>query len=143
MSCKELRGGILKEVAAAIAVSGERVLVSRRAPGQSLAGLWEFPGGKVEAGEDVQTCIVRELKEELGVRAIARNVIARSEYAYPGGAIMLVAIEVILEEADFQLTVHDQHAWIELQKLLELDLAPADIPIAKKLQQIYAKDLNT
>lgn len=60
----------MKEVAAAIAIRESKILVSRRAPGQSLEGLWEFPGGKVEAGEDVQTCIVRELDEELGVRAV-------------------------------------------------------------------------
>jgi 8-oxo-dGTP diphosphatase len=103
--------------------------------------LWEFPGGKVEAGEDVQTCIVRELKEELGVRAMAGKVVATSEYTYPGGAILLVAVEAKLEGKDLRLTVHDQHAWIELQDLLKLDLAPADVPIAETVQQIYGKDL--
>lgn len=132
----------MKEVAAAIAIRGGRILVSRRAPGQALEGSWEFPGGKVEAGEDVQTCIVRELKEELGVGSVAGNVIARSEYAYPGGAILLVAVEVSLEGTDLRLTVHDQHAWIELKDLLELKLAPADVPIAKAVQQIYGKDLD-
>lgn len=130
----------MKEVAAAIAIRDQRVLVSRRAPGQALEGLWEFPGGKIEAGEDAQTCIVRELEEELGVRAIARNVLAQSDYTYPGGAIRLVAVDVLLEATDFQLTVHDQHQWIALEDLTKMSLAPADIPIAKKVQQIYGRD---
>ncbi len=109
------------------------MLVTRRAAGQNLAGFWEFPGGKVEPGEDVQSCIVRELHEELGVASTAGEVIDRSEYSYPGGAISLIAIEVSLHSTDFILSVHDDHAWIDLGDLLTLNLAPADIPIAKGL----------
>ena len=133
----------MKEVAAAIAVRDHRILVSRRAPGQALEGLWEFPGGKIEAGEDAQTCIIRELQKERVVRAIAKSVIAQSEYTYPGGAIRLVAVEVLLDATGLQLTVHDQHAWVKLQDLLNLKLAPADIPIAEEVQQIYGKDVDT
>ena len=133
----------MKEVAAAIAIRDHRILVSRRASGQALEGFWEFPGGKIEAEEDAQTCVIRELQEELGVRAIAKSVIAQSEYTYPGGAIRLVAVEVLLDATDLQLTVHDQHAWVKLQDLLNLKLAPADIPIAEELQQIYGKDVDT
>lgn len=132
----------MKQVAAAISIREGKVLVSRRAPGQALEGFWEFPGGKVEDGEDVQTCIVRELQEELGVRSVAGKVIAKSEHSYPGGAILLVAVEVFLETTDLELTVHDQHAWIELHELLKLRLAPADIPIAEQVQQIYRKGIK-
>ena len=69
----------MKQVAAAIAIEGGKVLVTRRAAGQSLAGFWEFPGGKVEPGEDVQSCIVRELHEELGVASTAGEIIDSSE----------------------------------------------------------------
>ena len=123
----------MKQVAAAIAIEGGKVLVTRRAAGQSLAGFWEFPGGKVEPGEDVQSCIVRELHEELGVASTAGEIIDSSEYSYPGGAISLIAIEVSLHSTNFILSVHDNHAWIDLGDLLTLHLAPADIPIAKGL----------
>ncbi|NTZ42136.1 (deoxy)nucleoside triphosphate pyrophosphohydrolase [Altererythrobacter sp. SALINAS58] len=125
----------MRKVAAAIAMRGGKVLVTRRAAGQKLAGYWEFPGGKLEPGETVETCIVRELQEELGVRSTAGEVLTVSEYIYPGGAISLIAIEVLLEDADFQLTVHDDHVWIALEELLSIDLAPADIPIAKELMK--------
>ena len=123
----------MKQVAAAIASQNGKVLVTRRAAGQKLAGFWEFPGGKLEPGEDVQTCIVRELEEELGVKSTAGEVITVSEYSYPGGAISLIAIEVSLHSSDFILTVHDEYAWKAPGELLELNLAPADIPIAKEL----------
>lgn len=127
----------MKQVAAAIAISEGKVLVTRRAAGQKLAGFWEFPGGKLEPGEDVQTCIVRELQEELGVTSTAGEVLTISEYAYPGGAISLIAVEVSLHSANFTLTVHDEYAWIAPGELLKLNLAPADIPIGKELSERY------
>lgn len=127
----------MKQVAAAIAISNGKVLVTRRAPGQKLEGFWEFPGGKLEVGEDAQTCIVRELREELGVSSTAGPVFATSDYIYPGGAIRLIAVEVSLHSNDFSLTVHDEHAWVGLTELLTLKLAPADIPIGKELIERY------
>ncbi|MAM39663.1 MAG: 8-oxo-dGTP diphosphatase MutT [Erythrobacter sp.] len=127
----------MKQVAAAIAISEGKVLVTRRAAGQKLAGFWEFPGGKLEPGEDVQTCIVRELQEELGVTSTAGDVLTISEYTYPGGAISLIAIEVSLHTSAFTLTVHDDYAWKAPGELLALNLAPADIPIAKELIERY------
>ncbi|WP_200956694.1 (deoxy)nucleoside triphosphate pyrophosphohydrolase [Tsuneonella troitsensis] len=128
----------MKQVAAAIAISGGKVLVTKRAGDQALAGMWEFPGGKLEPGEDVQSCIVRELREELGVCSTAGEVFMTSDYIYPGGAISLIAIEVALHSHCLALTVHDEHAWIAPGELLSLNLAPADIPIAKELMKRHA-----
>jgi 8-oxo-dGTP diphosphatase len=125
----------VKQVAAAIARQGERVLVTRRAPGQHLAGFWEFPGGKLEEGETVQTCIVRELREELGVGCLARDIIAESVHEYAGGAINLIAIAVDLIETTFSLTVHDDAIFVTPSELLTMQLAPADIPIARQLAE--------
>jgi len=125
----------VKQVAAAIAREGDRVLVTRRAPGQHLAGFWEFPGGKLEKGETVQTCIVRELREELGVSCLARDVIAESVHEYAGGTINLIAIAVDLIETTFSLTVHDEAMFVTPSELLTMQLAPADIPIARQLAE--------
>lgn len=127
----------MKQVAAAIVFDDGKVLVTRRAAGQKLAGFWEFPGGKLEPGEDVQTCIVRELQEELGVASTAGEILTVSEYTYPGGAISLIAVEVSLHSANFTLTVHDEYAWIAPRELLKVNLAPADIPIGKELIERY------
>lgn len=68
--------------------------MTRRAPGEKLEGYWEFPGGKLEPGEDPQACIVRELIEELGVESAAGEVITEAAYEYPGGVINLIAVQV-------------------------------------------------
>lgn len=123
----------MKQVAAAIAFSKDRVLVTRRAAGQSLAGHWEFPGGKLEDGESVQDCIVRELKEELSISVRAGEIMTQSVYEYAGGAINLIAVYVELHDWDLRLSVHDAFEWVHPLDLRALDLAPADIPIAEEL----------
>lgn len=122
------------EVAAAIAWVDGRLLLTRRAAGQKLAGYWELPGGKLEPGETVQSCIERELLEELGVASKAEEIFTNSIYTYPGGSIDLIAIYVRLESQDFELVVHDAVTWAEPANALKLQLAPADIPIVRMLQ---------
>lgn len=126
----------MKMVVAAIAVRDGMVLLARRKPGESNAGLWEFPGGTVKDGETPQQALIRELREEMAVRAKAGSVFARSEYRYPEGAIMLVAVQAELESFDFSPTDHDLVEWVPLGKLLEYDLSPADIPIARELARV-------
>lgn len=127
----------MKNVAAAIAVHNDKVLVTRRAPGQNLAGLWEFPGGKLEPGEDAQQCIERELAEELGIRVRAGEVLIESVYRYAGGTINLIGVEVEIIDGDIELRVHDAYQWSEPSKLNELDLAPADLPLAEEIIRRY------
>lgn len=76
---------------------------------------------------------MREFREELGVDAVAGRVLLESPYVYPGGAINLIAIAVELPNDTFTLTVHDEERWVLPSRLLELKLAPADVPIAEEL----------
>ncbi|MFZ5569387.1 MAG: (deoxy)nucleoside triphosphate pyrophosphohydrolase [Thermodesulfobacteriota bacterium] len=123
----------VKTVTAAIILKRNTVLITRRGPGEKLAGFWEFPGGKIEEGETPQECLERELLEELGVSSTATEIIAESEYLYAHGAIRLLAILTTLRETRFTLKVHDQYSWAPLGTLLQYKLAPADIPIATML----------
>jgi 8-oxo-dGTP diphosphatase len=123
----------MKVVTAAIITRNSKLLVARRAANQKLPGFWEFPGGKVEIGETLQACLERELLEELGVSAIASEVLMGSRYDYEHGAILLVAIQAELLSLDFRLTVHDEIRWVPPEDMLQLKLAPADIPIARFL----------
>lgn len=123
----------MKQVAAAIIFNKGKILVTRRAPGEKLAGYWEFPGGKLEGNETPQECIIRELREELGLHAAAGDVIASSVYEYTGGAIELIAVECAVQNYEIGLTVHDAYEYIQPEALLDLRLAPADIDIAKKI----------
>jgi 8-oxo-dGTP diphosphatase len=127
----------MKQVAAAIAVRDGAILVTRRGPGEKLEGYWEFPGGKLEDGESVQECIVRELFEELSVRCVAGEIIAESKYEYPGGAITLIGVAVDLVDETIALSVHDAFDWVSPAGLLDLKLAPADVAIAEELARRY------
>ena len=121
----------MKTVTAAIAVRDCHVFLARRAHDQELAGCWEFPGGKLEADETLHQCLVRELREELGVVSTAGAVLCESIYHYDHGSIRLLGIETEFGSIDFSPTVHDQLAWVPLDQLLLRQLAPADIPIAE------------
>ena len=125
----------MKVVTAAIIQDQGRFLVARRGPGEKLAGLWEFPGGKVEPGETLQESLTREIKEELGVDALVGMVLAESQYKYAHGEILLVGLQTEIKSKDFKLSVHDKTEWLFPAQILALELAPADIPIAKFLME--------
>lgn len=124
-------------VAAAVVHLNGKILITRRAPGQKLAGMWEFPGGKLEHGETPQDCIIRELREELGVESVAGEILTSTTYSYPGGTIELIAVSVVLQSIQFVLQVHDLSEWVQPHELLRYDLAPADVPIAEEIIRTY------
>jgi len=124
------RSGPPVPVAAAIIVEAGRVLVTRRGPGRSMAGLWEFPGGKLEPRETPQACIVRELAEELAIEAEAGEVLAESVHVGAGGAIKLIAVAVRRLSGRLVLSEHDACLWATADDLHALPLAPADVPVA-------------
>ena len=123
----------MKLVTAAIVRDGDTVMVVRRGPGEKLAGHWEFPGGKVEASETLQECLEREMFEELDVVTKVSEVVAVSDYRYDNGEIKLVALKTEIISGEIKLTVHDKIKRLRPTEILELKLAPADIPIAQAL----------
>jgi len=125
----------MKTVTAAIIVRAGNVFLTRRGPKERLAGYWEFPGGKVEDGEQLAECLERELLEELGLRTKAGDVLAESEFHYEHGAIRLIALDTQLISGELHLTVHDRAEWVPIGELTSYQLAPADIPLAEKLQE--------
>ena len=124
----------MKVVTAAIIINDKKVLLTRRGPSETLAGYWEFPGGKVEDGESLADCLRRELQEELGVDAEVGEVMAESEYHYDHGSFLLFGMYASLLSNDLKLTVHDKTEWVPVTELLSYELAPADIQLAKHLQ---------
>ena len=130
---------MMKEVSAAIIVENDKVLLTRRAPNEKLAGYWEFPGGKREAGENIEECLVRELKEELDIKVEASGVFGESEYQYDGGSILLIGVRARILNGTPTLSVHDAFEWVPLSLVHQYKLAPADIPLANKLVEEYGK----
>ncbi len=114
-------------VVGAVAVRGQRVLMARRGPG-SYEGLWEFPGGKVEPGEDERQALTRELLEELGVSATVGEHLACGS----DGRIELICYRVWFE-GEPQALEHSAVAWIELSELASLPVPPADLPAVHAL----------
>lgn len=124
-------------VVAALILEYGTVLIARKKPGKSLAGLWEFPGGKVEPGENIQDCLVREIREELGVKIEAGEVFAETVHEEPERNIRLIGIDARCLDKHFVLADHDEIRMVRFRDLPRYPLAPADLPIAKKLMETY------
>lgn len=104
----------MKIVGTAIIADKEgRILIGQRPEGKDLAGLWEFPGGKQEAGETVEQCIVREIREELGVCCRVGNFLMSTSKAYPHGEFKLMFYRAELDgTAEPQPLVHQELRWV-------------------------------
>ncbi|MGI6549864.1 MAG: (deoxy)nucleoside triphosphate pyrophosphohydrolase [Syntrophomonadales bacterium] len=127
---------MVKDVTAAIIIRDNRVLITRRARNQKLAGKWEFPGGKIEKGESPEGCLIRELEEELGIRVLVGQKFGVSQYRYEHGEIRLLAYYADIISGTVTLSVHDAYSWESPHNLLSYDFSPADIPLVKKLVHI-------
>lgn len=128
----------MKEVAAAIIIKDNQVLIAQRAPSENLAGKWEFPGGKIEPEETLQECLKREIREELEVEIEVSNFFGESIYTYYSGTIKLMAFWCKWISGDFTLKVHSQIAWVNHRELDLYDFAPADISLVKKLKAVMS-----
>ncbi|MEA4897650.1 (deoxy)nucleoside triphosphate pyrophosphohydrolase [Bacillota bacterium Meth-B3] len=124
-------------VTAAVIEREGRVLLLRRASGQSHAGKWEFPGGKLEPGEDERACLRRELREELGIEARVLEPAGESLHRYERGEILLRAYWTIWTAGDMRLTVHDRARWASPAELTEMlaEMTGADVPIARRVAE--------
>ena len=123
-------------VVAGVVMEEGRVMVTRRGPHVRLAGLWEFPGGKVEDGEDDHTALARELWEELQIRVEVGECVGENIHTEERGPFCLVAYRATIMEGRPVLSDHDEIAWITPDKLSQLDWAPADIPLLAKIKTV-------
>lgn len=121
------------KVVCGIIFKDDKIFLCRRNTHKSLAGYWEFPGGKVEANETQEASLYRELLEELGMKVTVGNHFQSVIHAYDTFTIELIAYYCQFEEATYTLTDHDLYEWVDKDNLLDWKLAPADIPIAKAL----------
>lgn len=121
-------------VVGAVLVRDGKILAARRGDGMSLAGMWEFPGGKIEAGETPQEALRRELEEELRCRAEIGERVETTEHEYDFGVVILTTYFCTLIEGEPQLTEHAEITWLPAADLDVLEWAPADVPAVERLR---------
>ena len=92
---------------------------------------WEFPGGKVEDGESLQDCLIREIKEEFDMTIEIISQLPPNEHQYTDKTIKLIPFLCLWITGDINLKEHAGYKWLEPKNLLDLDWAEADIPIVK------------
>jgi 8-oxo-dGTP diphosphatase len=116
-------------VACAIIEQEGTVLAAQRSAAMTLPLKWEFPGGKIEAGESPEECLSRELKEELGISVFIGTALSPATHSYPDFTVTLYPFTCRL--AGGIITAHEHHAlqWIEPHRMPELDWAAADLPV--------------
>lgn len=119
---------MIKVAAAMIEDDDGRLLIARRAQGKSQAGLWEFPGGKLEAGESPEECLRRELLEEMGITTEPYIFVGVNEHDYGTVAIRLIAYKARFVGGVITLTDHDDFRWVRPEEFGEFEFAPADVP---------------
>ena len=131
---------LLLVAACALIDADGRVLIAQRPAGKTLAGLWEFPGGKIEAGERPEETLIRELHEELGltVREACLAPLTFASYAYPEFHL-LMPLYVCRRWEGFVTPREGQTLrWVKAADLRKLEMPPADEPLIPFLMDLLA-----
>ena len=124
-------------VVAAVIVHGGKVFATQRGYGE-FAGGWEFPGGKLEAGETGVEALQRELREELDMEVVVGDLLETVEYDYPQFHLTMHCYLCQLAKEEFVLKEHEAARWLGKNQLDEVDWLPADEGIVEKLKSILA-----
>ena len=122
-------------VTAGILTKDGCVLLAKRPNHNHLAGLWEFPGGKIENGESAAQCLTRELAEELDISIDPREVAPfdLSFYEYGMKRILLIGMKITCFTGVPTPVEHAELKWVEIDELESMPLAPADVPLVRRL----------
>ncbi|MBS4002441.1 MAG: (deoxy)nucleoside triphosphate pyrophosphohydrolase [Afipia sp.] len=125
-------------VACALIDTDSRVLIAQRPEGKTLAGLWEFPGGKLEPGERPEPALIRELREELGIKVEEPCLAPLTFASHSYETFHLLMPLYICRKWEGTVTPHEgqQLAWVRANKLRDYPMPPADIPLIAHLTDL-------
>ncbi len=116
---------------AGIAVDGDHVLIAHRNPTGQMGGRWEFPGGKVEAGESEHDAVVREFKEEFGIRVKVGKLIASAQFRHNSDTVDLHAYLIKVPHKGkifkYHLSEHTEYCWIKIDQIKTLNFVDSDL----------------
>ena len=128
----------MKYIGMAIVVHDGKILIAQRKKSMKQGGLWEFPGGKIEAGETPVDCIRREFMEELGMTVNVGEFFGEMTYTYPG--LDTFHFDTYWGTCDnptpTKLDAHEQIAWVRPEELNNYPFCPADVPLVEQLKSI-------
>jgi 8-oxo-dGTP diphosphatase len=129
---------LLLVVACALVDPDGRVLLAKRPPGKPLAGLWEFPGGKIEPGETPEAALIRELKEELDIEITGKCLapLSFTSHSYPEFHLLMPLYVCRRWDGDIAPQQGQQLAWVRAQKLADYAMPPADEPLKAVLRDL-------
>lgn len=138
MTAKSTKQQRPKQVVAALVVkdedSGRRILICQRTQHQSMPLKWEFPGGKIETGEQPRDALKRELEEELGIAAEVGDEVARIRHRYSTGSVVELRFFLVPTfTGEVENRIFKQVVWTTLRELPEYDFLEADIGLVKQL----------
>ncbi|MGE3311218.1 MAG: 8-oxo-dGTP diphosphatase MutT [Limisphaerales bacterium] len=126
------------EVAAGLVFRNRRLLITRRSVGTHLAGLWEFPGGKREAGETWEACLARELREELDVEVVVGGLFEEVRHEYPGKAVHLRFFRCRIAHGEPRPVGCAELAWVTRERLRDYAFPEADATLLDRLETLEA-----
>jgi len=121
-------------VAGVIRREDGRLLITQRLADDTLGGYWEFPGGKVDAGEELKAALQRELREELGVKAEIGAEIHRIVHAYPDRDVRLYFFDARIVSGEPQKIEVADLRWVTLDELMDYQFPEADLPLLRQLR---------
>jgi 8-oxo-dGTP diphosphatase len=126
---------LLLVVAVALVDADDRVLIAQRPEGKQLAGLWEFPGGKLEPGERPEDALIRELREELGieVKAACLAPLTFASHAYPDFHLLMPLFVCRSWDGFVQSREGQALKWVKAKALRDYPMPPADAPLIPHL----------
>lgn len=120
------------KVTCAIILFGSKTLVVQRGAAMSMPLKWEFPGGKLEAGETEEACIKREIREELNIEIELLARLTPALHHYPDFSVELLPFLARHKAGDLKLLEHKQYLLLDINELSALDWAEADVPIVEE-----------
>lgn len=129
---------IVLVAACALVDADGRVLIAQRPPGKPMAGLWEFPGGKVEDGERPEYTLIRELREELTiiVSEACLAPLAFASHTYPDFHLLMPLYVCRRWDGTVAATEGQQLAWVRPNRLRDYEMPPADVPLISHLMTL-------
>jgi 8-oxo-dGTP diphosphatase len=129
---------LLLVAAAALVDRDNRVLITQRPPGKPMAGLWEFPGGKVGEGETPETALVRELKEELGIEVCDTCLAPFTFASHPYEQFHLLMPLYLCRSWEGEIAPREGQTikWVRASRLREYPMPPADLPLIPMLRDL-------